>query len=472
MLLMIIVSFFLTGTISFYHFKQENELSRREKLRQKEHAVHQAIDFYLSRRSVGPDADSLIALFDRKICQLSSINSLDVNLYALSGQLLLSSRPSLFEDSILPPRIPFYIMEQLHQTSQRVLHRSQSDSLSFLSSYNFIRNPQEKPIAILQLPYFQAGDPQEQDLREFLMRLGEIYLLLFLAAGVLAYLLSDYITGSLQAITEKIKHTRISEKNPPLQWRFHDEIGTLVDEYNRMVEELEKSAVKLAETERESAWKEMARQVAHEIKNPLTPMRLSVQHLERSLATEQPERLREFCRSMVTQIDSLSSIAEAFSRFASLPEGEKQKTDLTALLKRVRHLYPEEEIHLRAEENLVLWADPGAILRLLNNLINNALQAIPAGTTPKIFLRAYQKNGELFISVQDNGVGIPPEQQKKIFEPRFTTKTRGMGLGLPLVKRIVDSLGGHIQLHSQPGQGTTFELILPVKSPTEAPAQA
>ena len=471
MLLMIIVSFFLTGTISFYHFKQENELGRREQLRQKEYAVQQAIDFYLRNRPVAADADSIVSLFDRKICQLSSINSLDVNIYALNGQLLISSRPGLFEDSILPPRIPFYIMEQLHQTAERVLHRTQNDSLPFLSSYNFIRNKQEEPIAILELPYFSDGNPRAQDLREFLMRLGEIYLLLFLAAGVLAYLLSDYITGSLQAITEKIKTTRISEKNPPLEWRFHDEIGTLVDEYNRMVEELEKSAVKLAETERESAWKEMARQVAHEIKNPLTPMRLSVQHLERSLATEQPERLREFCRSMVAQIDSLSSIAEAFSRFASLPEGEKQKVDLTALLQRVRHLYPEEDIQLNAEEGLQLWADPGAILRVLNNLINNAVQAIPEGTTPQIKLRAYQEKGEIFLSVQDNGVGIPAEQQEKIFEPRFTTKTRGMGLGLPLVKRIVDTMGGRMQLHSQPGKGTTFQLALPLRPPVEAVQQ-
>lgn len=466
MLLIIFVSFFLTGAFSFYHFKKENELHRREQLRRKEYAVMQAIDYFLRHQELSPHTDSIVRLFDNKICELARVNSMDINIYALNGELLISSRPQLFQEGVLEPQIPFYIMEQLHQTSEQVLRRNYTDSLSFLSTYDFIRNYQEKPIAIVQIPYFSSQEKPRQDLQAFLMRLGEIYFLLFLAAGFLAYLLSNYITGSLQAITEKIKNTRISEKNPPLQWSFHDEIGTLVDEYNRMVEELEQSAVKLAQTERESAWKEMARQVAHEIKNPLTPMRLNVQHLEKSLQTDQPDKLRQFSRGMISQIDSLSNIAEAFSRFASLPEAQLQDVKLSELLERVASLYSEEQVLVQCDPpHLHIQADPDQLLRVMNNLLNNSLQAIPADRDPQLQITACREEDQVRISISDNGLGIPQEQQEKIFEPRFTTKSRGMGLGLALVKRIIDNHQGHIELESVPQQGTSFHLILPIQPP-------
>lgn len=468
MLLIIFISFFLTGTISFYHFKKENELYHEERLKRKEYAVTQAIDYFLRDQPLTDNTDSIVGMFDNKICELARVNSMDINIYGLNGNLLISSRPELHEKNIIPSKLDFRLMERLYKTSEQVLVKTiNNDTLEFLSTFDFIRNYEEKPVAIVNLPYFDTEDVHKEDLEAFLMRLGEIYFLLFLAAGFIAYFLSNYITGSLQAITEKIKQTRISENNPPLRWRFDDEIGTLVDEYNRMLEELEQSAVKLAQTERESAWKEMAKQVAHEIKNPLTPMRLNVQHLQKTLQTEQPNKLKEFSQSMIDQIDTLSNIAQAFSRFASMPEVRKEKFQLKEVIQRVAALYPENNIRFECEnEELQIEADKDQLLRVMNNLINNALQAIPPEREEKLCIALEEKENEVKITVADNGVGITEEQREKIFEPRFTTKSRGMGLGLSLVKKIIDSLGGRIQFESEPNKGTNFYIFIPKSTPT------
>ena len=462
MLLIIIISFFLTGTISFYHFKKENELYHEERLRRKEYAVNQAIDYFLGDEKITTNTDSIVRMFDTKICELARVNSMDINIYGLNGNLLISSRPELHEKNIIPDKLTGSLLERLYQTSDQVLVKTRSDTIEYLSTFDFIRNYNENPIAIINLPYFDTEDVHREDLRNFLMRLGEIYFLLFLAAGFIAYFLSNYITGSLQAITEKIKNTRITETNPPLQWRFDDEIGTLVDEYNRMVEELEKSAIKLAQTERESAWKEMAKQVAHEIKNPLTPMRLNVQHLQKTLPTTEPAKLRAFADSMIGQIDTLSNIAQAFSRFATMPEIEIERFPAREVIKRVTALYPDSGIHFNFEDQeMLIEADREQLMRVMNNLINNARQAIPEGREERIVIGLRTRDGEIEISVSDNGTGIHPDLHEKIFEPRFTTKTKGMGLGLPLVKKIVDSFQGRIEFESRENEGTTFYIFLP-----------
>lgn len=462
MILIILISFFLTGTISFYHFKKENELYHQERLRRKEQAVNEAIHYFLGDEQITNNTDSIVRMFDNKICELARVNRMDINIYGLNGNLLISSRPELHEKEIIPSRLASTLMERLYKTSEQVLVKTKSDSIEYLSTYDFIRNYKERPIAIVNLPYFNTEDVHREDLQAFLMRLGEIYFLLFVAAGVVAYFLSNYITGSLQAITEKIKSTRISAKNPPLKWRFDDEIGTLVSAYNRMLEELERSAIKLAQTERDQAWREMARQVAHEIKNPLTPMRLNLQHLQKTLKTEDPQRLKAFSESMIDQIDALSNIAEAFSRFATMPKMKQERFLIKDLVERAASLHPEQDLKVDiADEHLEVYADKEQLLRVMNNLINNALQAIPEDRRPEIRIEVLKSEEQVRLIVHDNGVGIPPEQGDKIFEPRFTTKTRGMGLGLALVKKIVNSSQGEIYYHSEPGVGSSFVIVLP-----------
>lgn len=463
MLLILAISFLLTGTVSFYHFKQENEQYHEERLKRKESAVLESIKYFLRDQDLSDDTDSIVRLFDTKVCDLAQINGLDINIYGLNGNLLIASAPYLHEQGIIPTKIAPDLMERLYQTSDQVLRRYKTDTTVFLSTYDFIRNYQSKPVAIINLPYFDAEDLSREDLRNFLWRLTEIYFLLFLGAGLMAYFLSNYITGSLQLIGDHIKSTRLKGGNNQLAWKYHDEIGTLVHEYNRMLQELEHSAAKLAQTERESAWREMAKQVAHEIKNPLTPMRLNVQYLERSLQTDNPEKLKEFSESMIDQIDTLSNIAAAFSRFASMPELRPKLFPVSELVRRVATLYPEHDVAFKAEnQDLQIYADPDQLIRVMNNLINNALQAIPANRKEQINVSLRKEGDEALIEVCDNGSGIPEVQRDKIFEPRFTTKSSGMGLGLALVKRIVDGFKGRIEFETKLGEGTCFRVYLPL----------
>lgn len=465
MLLILAISFLLTGTISFYHFKEANEDYHEERLRRKESAVLESINFFLHDQEITNNTDSIVSLFDTKVCELAQVNSLDINIYGLNGNLLITSAPHLHEEGIIPTQVPPALMEDLYQTSDQVLRRYKTDSVEFLSTFDFIRNFEAKPVAIINLPYFDSDDLSREDLRDFLWRLGEIYLLLFLGAGLIAYFLSNYITSSLQIIGEHIKNTRLKGGNYQMQWHYSDEIGALVQEYNRMLQELEASAAKLAQTERESAWREMAKQVAHEIKNPLTPMRLNVQYLERSLKTENPEKLREFSESMIDQIDTLSTIAEAFSRFASMPDLRLKLFPAKEIVRRVAALYLEYNVAFKADDDdLQIFADPDQLIRVMNNLINNALQSVPKDREEQVLVSLSRETDWACIKVCDNGSGIPEDQRDKIFEPRFTTKSRGMGLGLALVKRIVDGFSGTISFESTLGSGTCFKVQLPLSA--------
>ncbi len=463
MILLIIISFLSTGVFSFYHFKKENSEYHEERLQRKKGTITESIDYFLSGHDLGPQTDSLVSMFSDKICELANINNIDINIYSLGGKFLISSNPALFDANILEEQLSGSILLALENQPEQVLVKSQSDSLVYMSTYNYLSNYKHQPIAIVNLPYFDSSDIHRQDLNDFLMRLLLIYILLFLVSIVIAYFLSNYITGSLQAIGNKLKNVNISEQNPSLHWRFDDEIGTLVDEYNRMLNELEKSAVQLARQERDSAWREMAKQVAHEIKNPLTPMRLNVQYLEKSLKTEDPEKLQEFTKSMISQIDTLGSIAEAFSRFANMPELKMVKFPAKEIIERVTALYPDEQIQFECEEpNAEIYGDRDQLVRVMNNLLTNSFQAIPKDREPEIKVKVSRVYDNVLISVSDNGVGIPADQGDKIFEPRFTTKTKGMGLGLAMVKNIVDGFNGKIWYESVLGKGTSFHISLPL----------
>ncbi len=462
MLLIILVSFFITGAIYFQHFKKENELYHQERLKRKEYAVNESIDYFLREQSIGPNTDSIVKLFDTKICELADINSLDINIYSLTGDLLISSNPELYRNHIIPDPLGKTMLSAIAKKPEQLLVKRKSDTMQYLSTYDYVHNAKQEPIAIINLPYFDNESIHHEDQEKFLIRLGQTYFFLFIIAGFIAYFLSNYITGSLKAVGQKLKSLRINQSNAPLKWKFDDEIGTLVDEYNRMLEELEASAAVLAKTERESAWREMAKQVAHEIKNPLTPMRLNVQYLEKSLKTEEPEKLREFSQSMISQIDTLSGIAEAFSRFASMPELKSEEFAAKEVIQRTTALYPEYRIKFETDDpDIQLLGDKDQLVRVMNNLINNAIQAVPENREPDIRIGMRKKGENVIISVSDNGSGIPDDQKDKIFEPRFTTKTKGMGLGLAMVKNIITGFGGEVWFETRLGEGTTFYLKIP-----------
>jgi nitrogen fixation/metabolism regulation signal transduction histidine kinase len=290
-----------------------------------------------------------------------------------------------------------------------------------------------------------------------------------------AIFISNYLTNPLRLIQQKMRKVKLGRTNDPITWENRDEIGSLVVEYNRMINELALSAEKLAQSERESAWREMAKQVAHEIKNPLTPMRLSIQLLERAYKDKAPDidqKLERMSRTLIEQIDTLASIANAFSDFAKMPRAINERMDLAEVARNAVELFRETSsgiqfVYAAGTNNTqaFICADREQLVRVFNNLLKNAVQAIPENQEGKIVVRIEEKVENLsrhfLVSITDNGTGIAPEMLDKIFVPNFTTKTAGMGLGLAMVKNIVEHCNGSIWFETKQNSGTTFFLSFP-----------
>ncbi|NQY06684.1 MAG: GHKL domain-containing protein, partial [Flavobacteriaceae bacterium] len=290
-------------------------------------------------------------------------------------------------------------------------------------------------------------------------------ILMFVMAVALAYFLSKSITRSLKAISDRLTQTRLEKRNTKIDVDATDEIKQLIAAYNSMIDELEESAVKLATSEREQAWREMAKQVAHEIKNPLTPMRLSVQSFERKFNPEDPnihEKVAEYSKTLIQQIDTLSSIASAFSSFAKMPAQKNETLNIVEVVRLALDIFNEHYIVFNAEkEAIIAEFDRTQLIRVVTNLVKNAIQAKSEVREPSVVISVREEAQDVVIAVSDNGIGISEENKSKIFEPKFTTKTSGMGLGLPMVKKIIETYKGSLTFTSQKDLGTIFMVRIP-----------
>jgi nitrogen fixation/metabolism regulation signal transduction histidine kinase len=305
---------------------------------------------------------------------------------------------------------------------------------------------------IIKIFYNPSNYSDKTELWLFLEKLLKIFLLLFIGAGIIAYFLSTYITKSIASISQKIKNVEIGENNERLKWKSNDEIGVLVAAYNEMLTKLELSKEKLAQNERQSAWREMAKQVAHEIKNPLTPMKLSVQHLSRSLETakkKDKQTIKDFQNNMIQQINLLTEISDEFSNYAELPKGNMREIDLLVIIDKIVSLFKHEkkvkfQINSSDLTTANILGDENQLIRVFNNLIQNSLEAMNAEGSITIDILLNKKF--LCVYFKDSGPGVLKEIQPKIFEPQFTTKSKGKGLGLALVWQILLSHKATISL--------------------------
>ena len=235
-----------------------------------------------------------------------------------------------------------------------------------------------------------------------------------------------------------------------------------------MIDELEESAVKLATSEREQAWREMAKQVAHEIKNPLTPMRLSVQSFQRKFDPNDErihQKVDEYSKTLIQQIDTMSSIASAFSNFAKMPAQQNETLNVVNIVKLALDIFNEDYISfIASEKEVIAKFDRTQLIRVVTNLVKNGIQAIPEDSqNPKIVVDVSSDKNDVKISVSDNGIGISEQNEPKVFEPKFTTKSSGMGLGLAMVKNIVETYNGSITFTSQEDHGTIFVVTFPME---------
>ena len=401
----------------------------------------------------------------------------DINLFDAEGRLVASSRPRIFEEQIVGPRMDPIALAYFRQGQKsQLVHNEQIGEMNFLSSYVPLRNYRHDLIGYINLPYFDRQEEIRREVSYFILAFVNINLLLLFFAILLALTVSKYITRPLELIRSGISNLQLGGVNQKITWESDDEIGQMVKEYNRMINELEISADLLAKSERELAWREMAKQVAHEIKNPLTPMKLSIQHLHKAWYEQVPdwnERLERFSKTMIEQIDNLALIAGEFSDFAKMPSGINGPINLRDFVPEVLGIYSGiDKVHIEKvfpETDIPLYvlADRNQLLRVFNNLLRNSFQAYERDETAVIQVICEQKYGQILCHVRDYGCGIPEALKPKIFSPNFTTKTGGMGLGLSMVKAIVENLGGTISFQSSEGVGTTITLALPAYSPGE-----
>ncbi|MFN0032805.1 MAG: ATP-binding protein [Flavobacteriales bacterium] len=463
MLVMIIVCFVATGLLSFYDHQLHSSEFNESRLQRKEEAVQKSMLYLLNQSGVQMQSDSLSKLFSDEICELSDVHDLFIALYDLRGRYLMSSDFTEKDSLGIKDQINYTALKQLSTGTIRTVIDSTFTHDSKSLVYWYLRDAQDKPLLITNVVY---EDLMPTHVSDFIAELGLIYFVLFLIAAVVAYFLARYITRSLAIVGRKMQEVELGRKNAELQWKSEDEIGVLVKQYNRMISELERSAEQLAQTERESAWREMAQQVAHEIKNPLTPMKLRVQHLQRSWQDNKDgfeSKLDLFEKSMTEQIDALSRIASEFSSFAKMPKPQLEKINLQALTRSVVELNQGSavEITMRSYnvESDAVMADKDQTIRILNNLLNNAAQAIPQGRKGKIDVALRGTKRGLLIRINDNGIGISEDQRHKIFVPNFTTKSTGTGLGLAMVKSIMQHCGGNVWFWSREGHGSSFYLL-------------
>ena len=408
-----------------------------------------------------------------QLAVLSRYAEVDIHLFNTKGLLLATNQPVIYQQNYLAPYInPLAFAEIKEQNSRQLILNETVNNLQYKSAYMAVRSSRTGALlGILSLPFFESGYELEQQLSAVFSNIVNIFAWLFIGFFGLLYLLSRELTEPLRYIAQKMKQVSLSGQNEPLQWTTDDEIGKLVREYNSMLANLQESKEALSRSEKESAWREMAKQVAHEIKNPLTPMKLSLQHMNRMLKGKlqgngEEEKVEKTVRSLLDQIDTLSDIATSFSAFAKMPVPKSERFDIARVLKGVLSLYSNQEYEIHADiEEGEFWVlgDEQMMQRTFNNLILNGIQAVPAGREAEIgiSLQQYDK-GRVLIEISDNGEGIDPSIRDKVFVPNFSTKYTGSGLGLAIAKRGIEHAGGRIWFETESGKGTSFYIELPL----------
>lgn len=464
----VIVSFLLIGIASLTYIVNLNNNKNYDILREKAHSVLIELEHKLSAEDkLTPELHEYLSVL---LIKFSNVFFSDINLYDTDGKLLASSRPQIFEEGLISDRMNTnaYFAMSVEKMSN-FIQRERICSYEYLSVYKPFWNAQNKLIAYVNLPYFAKQGELRDEISTFLVTFINIYVILIAISVFIALLVSNYISRPLKLIKDKLSNLQFGQLNEKINWMREDEIGNLISEYNRMIDELAESADLLAKSERESAWREMAKQVAHEIKNPLTPMKLNVQHLRKAWeekAEDWNERLIKFSDTLIEQIESLSAIASEFSDFANMPKAKSEKVELGEVIKnsiQLHNNYDNINFEYHSEENThhYILADKKQILRVFNNLIKNSIQAIGNKSDGQVIISIESLDETYIIKVTDNGSGISKEQGDKIFVPSFTTKSSGMGLGLSMVRSIIISSGGNIHYTSEQGQGTTFILHFP-----------
>jgi signal transduction histidine kinase len=462
------------ATISFFiiRYNRNNE----ERLSQSIQVMANEIDGRIRSQLVFDDVLNFnnigsIDNLEKKISEISDSHNVDINFYDTNGSLKISTQPYIYNKHLLSEKINPNAYFELHgNKSIRFFQSEGIGSFSYLSIYVPLTDEAGSVYAYLNIPYLNSQVELAQEISGFLATLINLNAFIFLVAGGIAFFLTSRITNSFSLIGQKMQQVNLEKVNEEIVWSRNDEIGILVTEYNKMVNKLESSAMALAKSEREGAWREMARQVAHEIKNPLTPMKLSIQYLQKAIESGSPnikDLSQKMAVTLIEQIDQLTKIAGDFSQFANIGNTKNERFDINEVIVSLVNLYksyPNVQIDaLDLQSPTIIFSDKLQFNRLLTNLIKNAVEAGENGNSPvSIQVGTKKEIDTVLIVVRDHSGGIPDSLTEELFKPNFTTKTSGTGLGLAICKGIVEKANGTIWFESRLGNGTSFFIRLPL----------
>ena len=465
----VVFTLIISGIITYFN------LSVQYRKQQDEAAISQVIQVgtALEVRMFKDGKVSRTTFNEQEFNLAAETNASDLNLYDTSGELIYSTQPKIY-DLGLTSRFVHSIawMNLDYYRRDEFVQRESIGSLNYLVSYAALKNDDMETVAFLSLPFFSNQKDLDNQIGLLLNTLINIYAFVIVALGLFAAFVANQITAPLTLVKSSLAKTAIGRKNEPIFWKRNDEIGSLIREYNNMIIALDRSALQIMRSERESAWREMAKQVAHEIKNPLTPLLLGVQLLNKSWKEEDPDfdqKFERFSKSFIEQIESLSRIASEFSNFAKMPDTILEDVDILEVIEKATSIHGEnKKINIKLEilekRTIIVHADRDQLLRSFNNLIKNAIEAKVMGREFLITIRIeILSPSKVLILFQDNGKGIEKAVQSRIFQPNFTTKSSGTGLGLALVKKAIETIGGEITYKTKAFIGTKFYILLPIK---------
>ncbi|MCY4560808.1 MAG: HAMP domain-containing sensor histidine kinase [Flavobacteriaceae bacterium] len=467
MTLILLVSGLMVFLSNIYQYDAQSEKYHFDRLNRKESQIHRHINYLVDKYDlVGADITKWKDL-ESDFTEIKQIHSVDYSLFSLDGQSIftyfvplevLANNNSLDQE----------LIRRLQENPEnRILEANVEEREDYSSSYRILKDRLNTPYAILFYPYFSDIDIAENELNVFLQRIYKIYLFLFVGAIIVAYFLSRYVTRSIESVRSKLSQTDLQVQNEKIEIvNAPIEIVGLIEAYNKMIDQLELSADQLVREEKDFAWREMARQVSHEVKNALTPMRLAVQDFSyrfKPTTKGWQNRLQEFSSTLTEQIESMAEVAESFSDYTAEPKMNPTQCDMVKHTKLVVASYSNIKTLVKSShEKIIYTLDVNQWTRVLNNLVQNAQQAIPSDREGYVEINFQLLEDKIVVDIKDNGVGIDPKLGDTVFEPKFTTKSSGRGRGLGIVRNIIRSHQGTITYKSELKVGVTFKITFPL----------
>ena len=462
-LLICLLSIASSSTLSYFILRNNAVAQSRTDLQKKSEALMSALDYSVSHSQV--QTNDLPQILANDIFEIADINNQDIIIYDLKGKFLISNKDI---NLISQKEIPIEVINRVLKSDTRVDFQTYDKKIgaNVSSSYMILKNNMLEPIGIVFFPFYHNDGAYFSVFNKYVNYIIIVNLFIIAISVWLSWIISNNLTRAVTKFSDKINQITLFENDPkPIKYYHNDELNQLVKAYNKMILQIQEQKQRLSFKEKEEAWREMAKQVAHEVKNPLTPMKLTIQNFERKFDPTDPEirdKVKHLSRTLVDQIDLVATVASAFSQFAQLPEKNNEIFDLNKEIKNIINVFSDEKIYFHSNRDIIMIEmDKIYLSRIITNLVANSRQAKHDDRDNIINLDVEQRQKRVIITVDDNGTGIPEELYDRIFEPNFTSKTSGTGLGLTMVRKMVEDYKGEISVKSELGKGSTFTISLP-----------